>query len=391
MVTVQTADNALKSYYLDAISESLDFKSNAFLSQIEKTSAFVTGKDVKKAVRTTVSGGIVSGTEVGNLPQAINTKTVQLTASLKNLYGTIEITDKAIRASANNEGAFVNLLNDEMQALLKNAQYNFGRMLYGDGNGYLAEVISIDENDITVNNPQAFVAGMTVKVVNEGGYSDYHSENLLVNSVDYETGVINVTNMNSDEAISDYVTGGSVYIYGNGADELTGLKAIFGDGDLYGLKRNGNPWLVPYKQTEAGEISESKVQKAIDTIEMRSGSKVNFIVCSWGVRRALAEHFRKYTGAMPSLECAGGFKALSFNGIPVIADRFCPTGTMYLLNTDDFKLCQLCDWKWLEGEDGKVLKQIAGKPVYTATLVKYAELLCERPCGQGMISGITEA
>lgn len=37
--------------------------------------------------------------------------------------------------------------------------------------------------------------------------------------------------------------------------------------------------------------------------------------------------------------------------------------------------------RWIEGEDGKVLKQVAGKPVYTATLVKYAELLCYRPYG----------
>ena len=78
----------------------------------------------------------------------------------------------------------------------------------------------------------------------------------------------------------------------------------------------------------------------------------------------------------------GGFRTLSFNGIPVVADRFCPAGTMYLLNTDDFGLHQLCDWQWLEGEDGKILKQIAGKPVYTATLVKYAELLCYRPYGR---------
>lgn len=81
---------------------------------------------------------------------------------------------------------------------------------------------------------------------------------------------------------------------------------------------------------------------------------------------------------------------MSYNGIPIVADRFCPEGTMYLLNTNDFTLHQLCDWQWLEGEDGKVLKQIAGKPVYTATLVKYADLICARPNGQGMISGITE-
>lgn len=90
------------------------------------------------------------------------------------------------------------------------------------------------------------------------------------------------------------------------------------------------------------------------------------------------------------MEIKGGYKALSFNGIPVVADRFCPAGTLYMLNTDDFCLHQLCDWQWLENEDGKILKQIAGKPVYTATLVKYAELVCSRPFGQGMLTGVEE-
>lgn len=47
--------------------------------------------------------------------------------------------------------------------------------------------------------------------------------------------------------------------------------------------------------------------------------------------------------------------------------------------------------RWLEGDDGRVLKQVANKPVYTATLVKYADLLCEKPMGQGLITGIKEA
>ena len=90
-----------------------------------------------------------------------------------------------------------------------------------------------------------------------------------------------------------------------------------------------------------------------------------------------------------NLDC--GYKALSYSGIPFVVDRFCGKKDMYLLNTDDFKLHQLCDWRWLEGDDGRVLKQTAGKPVYTATLVKYADLLCEKPSGQGVITGITEA
>ena len=143
-------------------------------------------------------------------------------------------------------------------------------------------------------------------------------------------------------------------------------------------------------QKDVGEITETVIQKAIDEIEENTGSKVNFIVCSSGVKRALQEHLAEFKRVVNVTELNGGYTAITYNGIPVVSDRFCPEGTMYLLNTEDFSLHQLCDWKWLETSDGKVLKQIAGKPVYSATLVKYADLLCSRPCGQGMLSGITE-
>ena len=176
-------------------------------------------------------------------------------------------------------------------------------------------------------------------------------------------------------------------------NEITGLKAIFDPNvtKLYGLEKSQNSWMQPYVLENAGEIDEITLQTALDTIEENSGSGVNFIVCSWGVRRALQKLFAKNNRNVDVMELAGGYKAMSYNGIPVVADRFCPKGTMYMLNTDDFTLHQLCDWQWLAGEDGKILKQVAGKPVYTATLVKYADLICARPNGQGMISGITEA
>ena len=144
-------------------------------------------------------------------------------------------------------------------------------------------------------------------------------------------------------------------------------------------------------ESSVGSITEAKLQKAIDSIEESSGGAVNLIICSWGVRRALQNLFSANKRIIDTMELSGGYKAMNYNGIPIVADRFCPDGTMYLLNTEDFTLHQLCDWQWLEGDDGKVLKQVAGKPVYTATLVKYADLICARPIGQGMLSGITEA
>ena len=144
-------------------------------------------------------------------------------------------------------------------------------------------------------------------------------------------------------------------------------------------------------ESNVGSITEAKLQKAIDSIEESSGGAVNLIICSWGVRRALQNLFSANKRIVDTMELSGGYKAMNYNGIPIVADRFCPDGTMYLLNTEDFTLHQLCDWQWLEGDDGKVLKQVAGKPVYTATLVKYADLISARPIGQGMLSGITEA
>ena len=388
MVTLQTADNALKSYYLNAVTDALNLKTNPLLARLQQTSANVVGKEVKKAVRVGFSGGIGAGTETGDLPTASSSDFAHLTTSLKNLYGTIEISDKAIRASANNEGAFVNLLNEEMEALVKSASFNFGRMLYSNGRGRLAQVSGTGANIAQVDTVAAIVEGMVVDFCDYGGKPIGGVGKRKITGVDRAQKIIH---FDGDELAQGIVPSGSyVCLQGSYGNELTGLAAIFSEDDLYGMDRS-TTLMIPYIEEDVGDFSESAVQKAMDTIEEASGDKVNFIVCSWGVRRAMLEYYKQNQVTLPTVEIDGGFKALSFNGIPVVVDRFCPEGTMYLLNTDYFKIHQLCDWQWLEGEDGKILKQVPGKPVYTATLVKYAELMCEKPSAQGVLKGIAEA
>ena len=98
------------------------------------------GKEIRRLAQYGINGGIGAGTEDGTLPAAAGNNYDQFVLTLKNLYGTIEISDKAVRASENNVGAFVNLLNAEMEGLLKASSFNFGRMLFGDGNGTLGKV-----------------------------------------------------------------------------------------------------------------------------------------------------------------------------------------------------------------------------------------------------------
>lgn len=393
MVTISSAENALKTLYLGVVSDQLNTKVNPLLAKIKQSTADVWGKEVRKLVPYGANGGIGAGTEDGDLPTAAGNNYKQFCLTLKNLYGTIEISDKAIRASANNSGAFVNLLNAEMEGLIKASKFNFGRMLFGDGSGKLATVSSVSGNNVTLDSVSNVIEGMVVDFMTPS--SATHTEvsgatGRRILSIDRANKVVTVNGGALTGVVdeNDIVT-----VQGSFGKEITGLGAIFGNStSLYGITRSENLWLTPKTvAAKEGVIDDSTIQKVVDELEDVAGSTANFIVCNSGVRRAYQNYLTSNRTNVDTINLDGGFKAISFGGIPVVTDRFSPSGNMYVLNTDEFTLHQLCDWRWLEGDDGRVLKQTAGKPVYTATLVKYADLLCEKPSGQGVITGITEA
>ena len=389
-VNLTNADNALKTFYLDAISEQLDNNTSPFLAAIEKNTNDVYGKEVRKLVTYGMNGGIGAGTEDGDLPRATGNNYGQIVTTLKNLYGVIEISDKAIRASENNSGAFVSLLNAEMQGLINSSKFNFNRMLFGDGSGTLSKVREIVGNYVYPKQFQNFTEGMILDFRDAQGNLIEGATGRRIVKIDRLT---NGFMLSGSEVTSDLIPDNSlITLHGSYNNELTGLNAIFDPKikTLYGMSKEENSWFAPSCIKQNENIDQRILQKALDEIESISGTPVNLIICSWGVRRRLVNMLTEFSIKLDTVELPGGFKGLNFNGVPIVVDKFCPSGTMYLLNTNDFVLHQLCDWQWLADDNGKVLKQVPGKPVYTATLVKYAELVCNRPIGQGIITGISE-
>lgn len=60
--------------------------------------------------------------------------------------------------------------------------------------------------------------------------------------------------------------------------------------------------------------------------------------------------------------------------------KFCQekdTQGIVLEESDNYTCHQLCDWKWLEGEDGRIIREVKTLHgvEYRATLVKYAKIL----------------
>ena len=381
MVTLTSADNALKKVYLEVVSNQLNINTNPLFAKIEQTTRDVWGKEIIKVAPFGVNGGIGAGDEDGALPASSGNSYVKFVSELKNLYGKIEITDKAIRASESNIGAFVNLLNAEMEGLIKASQFNFGRMLFGDGSGKIATISAVASSVMTVDTVKNMVEGLMVDIYTSAESKVVSGAKII--AIDRENKTFKVDKTLPVTVVATcFVTVQNSY-----GKELTGLGAIFDTNanSLYGVTRATNAWMNPYTATIDG-MTDVNLQSAIDYLDENVGSEVDYITCSSKTRRAYQSYLATYKQNVDVMNLQGGFKAISFNGIPVVSDRFVEDDVVYLLNTKEFALHQLCDWQWLQGEDGRILKQNAGYATYAATLVKYADLICNKPAGQAKLT-----
>lgn len=378
MLTLSKADAALKEYYLDAISAQLNQDVSPFFNEIEKTSQYVYGKYAKCTVYNGVMNRVVAMEEDDDLPNPEPNRYSEISLELKNICGSISISDKAMRASQDSSGAIVNLLDAEMEGLVSDAKANFARMIYGDGNGTVATIKSIDGTKVYLDNVKHWFYGVKMDVMNQNVMK---ASNFTVNKVNVAEGYVEFKESNSN--LSTFA-GFSLRLHAAYNMELTGLSALVDNPNLYGDDKVGNPYFTPYSASVT-TLSADDIFDAITEIEERGGGKVKMILCSHSGRKKIAKLFADTQKVVTTNDVNLGYSSVYVNEIPVYADRYCPDNRIYFINPEDFVLCQLCDWEWLKDEHGNVLKPDPYKAAYNATIVKYAELLCKKPCGQGVI------
>lgn len=387
---------ALKSFYLDGLRYQLNDRASAFLAQIEKTSESVVGKDIVMALRYGRTGGIGNRADDGLLPTPNARKTKQARWETKNFFARFRITDKTIEASRSNVGAFANMLETEISDCEIDAKLDLSRQALGDGSGKLATV-SADSTyaagppkllTITLDTVMYLAEGMFVDLFGSDGTAVADASELEIVYVDDATNQVKLL-VSKDISASVKAT---VYltVSGNKDMELTGAGAVYAtSGTLYGIDKSAYPWLKPQVKALNGEISENVIQEMIDLCETRTGSTINYIQTSLGVRRAYIDLLAATKQTMNTLDLKGGFKALSYNGIALTADKYIPTGQMQLMDLSDWAMYQMTDFNWMD-RDGSIMSRVANRPAWEATLVKYCDIGCQRPRGQALITGITE-
>jgi hypothetical protein len=382
-LNMTAASEALKINYLPALRYQLN-TANPILSVIERNSESVVGSEIRMALRYGRNGGVGNRAEDGILPTPNSRKTKQASFGTKNLFARIQISDKTMKASRSRDGAFVSLLEAELEDAQTDAKDNMARQVFGDGTGKLATFsAATTQTVLPVSNTQYFVEGMFIDIMDNTNAVKQSQREVI--AVDDVAGTITISGAAVTTVATDYAV-----VFGNYAQELTGFGAVFqNDNTLYGINRAQNKWFNPTLKSGLGAISEVGIQQLIDDVDRKAGSKTNFLLSSYGVRRAYQDLLLATKRTTDVMKLKGGYEVLTYNGLPFATDKYAPSGTLFGLDLSTWNLYHIEDWDWLS-EDGAVLHRVSDRPVWEASLVRYCDLGCSKPKGNFMATGITE-
>jgi hypothetical protein len=87
------------------------------------------------------------------------------------------------------------------------------------------------------------------------------------------------------------------------------------------------------------------------------------------------------------MELDGGWKALDYNGVPLLVDEDAIDGEIYFLTLDDIQLYRMGDYDWMQ-KDGAILARVSDTDAYEATLFRYHEMGCTKRHTSGVLCDI---
>lgn len=389
-VSLASVEKALKQLYLGAIIEEMNTDIDPFSAKIERSTENIVGNNgIIRSAQIGLNGGFGAGTETGTLPAAGENVYQTLKSTTKNLYGVISVSDKALKSiRGNDKGSFANLIEREIQSMITTAKWHFARQIYGTSLGKLCNITdnASGSTKLGVDDVSRLMEGMRIGVYTSVG--GQKGSNVRIKAVDRNAMEITV-----DSSIT-VGTGGNclAVVQGSLNLEMTGLEDIFDTKltNLYGLARKDYPWLNPYLHEKAGPLDQGMLQDAISRQEDAYNVHINYISCGSKAFISYLKLLKQESRQVNTTRLAGGATALTFNGIDVVRNKFTPTDAMDLLDTTKFCIDQVGEWDWIEGPTRSIFVQNGSTPVYNATLVKYADLMCVTPGGMARISGIKD-
>ncbi len=365
------------------------------MGTIKKQYDFV-GQDMKVAVPTFFAGGVGSG----SLPTANPASAVKATIQAKRVYATTEIEREALKASASDEGAFVEAMKWNVQKTVEAWNRNASRIMFGDGTGALG----------TINANATGTAAAPIIVISTATWVEGHwEENDYVNvgtdasvfSVDEvipSTRTVKLTRISGSLDLTATGSGAIVYMQNSKDNDPVGLKGVLDatSGTQYGVTIARRFQSTQIAAGGAG-VSTDIMNELISKIMFKCGKAPKLIVTSYTQMRKIKnflEDQKVYTIDPRASELKG---KISWSGIEylangsslaIIEDRMCPDDRMYAINPDFITSYHRPGFGWFD-DDGTVFLRQANSDAYGARYGGYYQNYII-PSFHGVITGLAK-
>jgi len=397
---------ALKKLYLPRLQSTVN-TSTVLLSRLERVlkEKSVSGQSAIVPINLRPSEAIASLGDGEALPTPQNQTLVESSVGYNYLYGTIRITHPTIAASRNEAGAWTKVISAEMEGLERDLRNDVNRQLFGWGNGVLG----------TTNGSGS---SATALVMDTGHQIKVNM--LLESFTETSSGSTGITNQSVSAVSGTAVTlagaeswADAEYVYRKGSrgNEMMGLMGIIDDATatsgigtfvttLQGIVRGTYPeWNANVFENSTANtgrnITDTLLDDSILEIEESGEGNLTCGVTSRTQFRKIAQLMtpdRRYSDAM---ELNGGFKSISWGGIPIFWDANSPVDVngndmLFWLDENELAIYQLADWNW-DDEDGNVLHRNEGYATYDGTLYYYANMGTTAPDNMGVIRDLSKS
>tara|TARA_Y100001956_G_C4123316_1_gene188684 strand:+ start:749 stop:1963 length:1215 start_codon:yes stop_codon:yes gene_type:complete len=401
---------ALKKLYLPRLQSTVN-TATVLLSRVERVLAekSVSGQSAIVPINIRPSEAIASLGDGDDLPTPQNQTLVESSVGYNYLYGTIRITHPTIAASRNEAGAWTKVISAEMEGLERDLRNDVNRQLFGWGSGSLgttADANSGTDTTITMNTGHKVKANMVIDAWDNAAATD--GESIEISGITVSSVSGNVVTLATAQT---WDIGDHVFRKGSRGNEMMGLQGIIDDASktsgigafcstLQGISRSSYPeWnanVFENSTANAGRnVTDTLLDDSILEIEESGEGNLTCGITSRVQFRKIAQLMtpdRRYSDAM---ELNGGFKSISWGGIPIFWDSDCPVDVngndmLFWIDENELSIYQLADWNW-DDEDGNVLHRNEGKATYDGTLYYYANMGTTAPDNMGVIRDLSRS
>ena len=401
-VTFANFDEALKEDYKPLV-ENLNDETYV-LSQIESNTNDVQGRRFVGAAHLGRSSGVGARGAGVALPTAGNQVYQNTAGPLRYNYGRIEIPGPIIAATQSDRGSFVRAASSEMERITADVKRDVNRQVWGTSNGVIA-TCGVTSASTTVVLATSTTETQMRQLFNDGGMvvdigvvatptSVATARTVTARSAYGASPTITISGAAVTTAGTDFVfrtsAGGASSGTGSPGDgqfELTGLQSIVDStGTLFTINPSTYPTWASWEDGNSGTLrfpAEALINRAIMQAGLKSGRRVNSLVCGPGVHSKLAGTMQAMRRNVDNVDLKAGYSGLRWDTpgegaqrggpITLVWDQDCPENSVYGLDFGRLVQYEMSGWDWMD-RDGSVLARTSGYDAYEATLFKYHEL-----------------